>query len=149
MPLARLFGNSMFPAKPTPPAAPAIPEAYYGRTPAYVPFDRSIPAADLAAINDQQKRRNLAFEEWISAVADVCTILGNPLAYKLEQSLGNLSFTVQPNYARTKLTPISPSWEGAFTHYHMDIWPPAQAALVAISNAKDSLLFFDPGVSLP
>jgi len=137
------FGNSMFPAKPAPPAAPVIPEAYYGRTPAYIPFDRTIPAMDLTAINDQQKRRNLAFEEWISAVADVCTILSTPLAYKLEQSPGNLSFTVQPNYARTKLSTIAPPWEGAFTHLHMDIWPPAQAALVAISNAKDSLLFGD------
>ena len=135
------FGNSMFPSKPTPPAAPVIPEAYYGQTPAYVPFDRSIPAANLTAINDQQKRRNLAFEEWISAVADVCAILGNPLAYKVEESVGNVSYTVQPNYARTKLPLIARDWEGAFTHLHMDIWPPAQAALVAISNAKDSLLF--------
>lgn len=118
----------------------AIPELYYKSTPSYLVFDNTIPAWDRVRINERQKKRNLAFEEWISAVQAAVKHLGYDLAYKIEKSEDNPDF-VQPNYARIKLVELAPKYEGAFMHFHMDLWSPGVAAKVAIANAKWSLLF--------
>ena len=120
-----------------------IPAEYYERTPNYVAFDKTIPASDIARINAQQDQRNLAFQEFMNATKEVTQILLHPMAYRLVETAGNPTYRTIANRAVFQIPDIAPKWEGAFNHYHLDAWVPATAAKVAISQAKDSLLWPD------
>ena len=107
---------------------------YSIHTPSYIPFNKRL--RNITSINEQQKHRNFAFEEFILFVTQAAEVLlETNIIYVLEKSPDNSIYT-QPNYARIKIPSISKTWEGALLHYHMDAWSPMVAAKGLISRAR-------------